>query len=99
MWYTMKVGPDVTNVAKELIVHISHPVTKHWKALGFFIGYINDKETKVITVRKPKVIEVVMFCDSNYVTIKKTRNVVNGLVNWNNTTNMFFKDPYHDDTK
>ena len=25
MWYTTKVGPDVENLARELVVHMSHP--------------------------------------------------------------------------
>ena len=43
MWYTTKVGPDVKNAARELAVHMSHPETEHWKALGRLIGYIKGK--------------------------------------------------------
>ena len=36
---------------------------------------------KGITVRKPKVIEAIMFYDSKYATNKEARNIFNGLVN------------------
>ena len=80
MWYTTKVVPDVTNAARELAVHMSHPGPKHWKALGHLIGYLKDKETKGIIIINPKVIKSVMFCDSDYVTFKETKNSVSGLV-------------------
>ena len=36
---------------------MSHSGTEHYKALGHFIGYIRGKNTKVIIIRKPKVID------------------------------------------
>ena len=80
MWYTTKVGPDVSNAARELEVHMSHPGLEHWKALGHLIGYLKGKETKGIIVRNPKVMKAVIFYDSNYATDKKARNSVSGLV-------------------
>ena len=43
MWYTIKVGPDVANAARELAVHMSRPGTEHWKVLGRLIGYLKVK--------------------------------------------------------
>ena len=43
MWYTTNVGPEVENVAKELILHIIHPGKVHWKALRRFVGYIKGE--------------------------------------------------------
>ena len=59
----MNVGPDVANPARYLDVNMSQPGLEHWKALGCLIGYLNGKGTKGITIRKPKVIKEVMFCD------------------------------------
>ena len=43
MWYPTKVGPDVENATRDLAVHMRHTGMKHWKALGFLIGYLKDK--------------------------------------------------------
>ena len=48
--------------------------------MGRFIGCLKGRETKVIIIRKPKVLKAVMFCDSNYATDKETRNSVSGLL-------------------
>ena len=80
MWYKTKVGPYVENAARELAVHMSYPAPEHWKALECLIGYIKGKETEGIIIRKPKVLKVVMLCDSNYATYKDTRNSVSGLI-------------------
>ena len=80
MWYTIKVGSGVANAARGLVVHMSHPGTEHWKALGLLIGYLKSKETKGIIIRNPKVLKSVMFCDSNYAICKETINTVSGLV-------------------
>ena len=61
MWYKTKVIPSVVNVARELVIHISHPETEHWKALGRLVGYIKGKETKVIFNINTKIIKDVMF--------------------------------------
>ena len=61
MWYTTKVVPDMENAARELAVHMSHPGSEHWKALGHMIGYLKVKEKKCIVIRKHKVLEAVMF--------------------------------------
>ena len=80
MWYTIKVGSGVANAARGLVVHMSHPGTEYWKALGLLIGYLKSKETKGIIIRNPKVMKLVIFCDSNYATDKDTRKSVSGLV-------------------
>ena len=80
MCYTTKVGPDVANAERELLVHMSHPGTEHWELLGRLIGYLKVKETKGIIIRKPEVLKAVMFCDSNYATEKDKRKSVSGLV-------------------
>ena len=68
MWYTAKVGPDVANASRELSVHMSHPGPEHWKTLGHLIGYLKGKNTKLIIIRKSKIVKAVMFWDSNYAT-------------------------------
>ena len=80
MWYMTKVGPHEEKAARELVVHMSHPVPKHWKELGSLIGYIKGKETKGIIIRSHKVLIAFMFCDSKYSTGKETRKSVSGFV-------------------
>ena len=80
MWYTTKVGPDVANAEMELAVQMSHLGTEDWKKLGRLIGYLKGKETKGIIIKNPKVMKLVIFCDSNYATDKDTINSVSGLV-------------------
>ena len=43
MWYTSKVGPDVSNAVRELAVHMIHTGPKYWKVLGPFIGCLKVK--------------------------------------------------------
>ena len=80
MWYTIKVGPEMANTEREFEVHMSNPRTEHPKALGDFIVYLKVKETKIIAIRKPKVLKAVMFCDSKNSTYKETRKSVSGLI-------------------
>ena len=80
MWYTTKVVPEVENEVRELAVHMIHPGTEHWKALGCLIIYLKGKKVKVIIIRKPKVLKAVMFCDSNHSIEKETIKSVSGLV-------------------
>ena len=75
-----KMKTDVENLARELFIHMSHPGSEHWKSLRNLIGYLKGKKTKVIIIRKPKVLKVVMFSDSNYVTDKETKNISRGTV-------------------
>ena len=70
----------MTNAARELAVHMSHPGPDHWKSLRYLIGYLKGKEPKCIIIRNPKVLKPVMFCDYNYATDKDTRKSVSGLV-------------------
>ena len=61
MCYTMNVVPDVKNVAIELIVHIGHPGPEHCNTLVLLNGYLKGTKKKVIIIRKPKFIKVVIF--------------------------------------
>ena len=56
MWYNMKVRTGVSKAARELDVHMSHTWPDNWNSLGSLIGYLNGKDRKGITTRKPKVI-------------------------------------------
>ena len=70
----------MSNAARELAVHMSHPGTEHWKSLGRMLGYLKGKNTKVIIIINPKVLKDVMFCDSDYAMDKETGNSFTGLV-------------------
>ena len=70
----------MVNTARELEVQMSHLGTEDCKKLGRLIGYLKYKDTKVIIIRKPKVMREVMFYDSKYATDKDTIKSVSGLV-------------------
>ena len=74
MWYTTKVESDVVKSAIELAVNMSHPRTEYWKALRCLTGYLKLKNSKGTIIRKPKVLQYVIFCHYNYATYKETRN-------------------------
>ena len=80
MCYTTKVGPDVASAARDLAASMSHTGPEHCKSLGSLIGYLKGIETKGIIIRNPKVLKLVMFCDSKYDTDKETRKSVSGFV-------------------
>ena len=67
------------NAAKELEVHMIHPGTEDWKALGRLIEYIRGKYTKGIIIIMTKIMKAFMFCDSKYATDKEERKSVSGL--------------------
>ena len=70
----------MSNVARELDVHMSHPGPEHWNAFGRLIGYLKGKKTKGIMIRKPKILNAVICCDSNCATDKETGKSVSNLV-------------------
>ena len=53
----------MANSARYLDVNMSHPEPEQCKALGRLIGYLKGKGKKCITIRNPKVLKEVMFCD------------------------------------
>ena len=57
MWYTTKVGPDVENAAREMVLHMSHPGLENCKALELLIVYLKGKYNKGIFIRKTKVLK------------------------------------------
>ena len=63
MWYTTQVGPYMANTSIYFDILMSYPGPENWEVLGSFIGHLKGKERKIISVRKPKVLKVVMFCD------------------------------------
>ena len=46
MWYTNKVGHDMSDEEIELSAHMSHTGTEHWKVLRCMIGCKKVKEKK-----------------------------------------------------
>jgi hypothetical protein len=48
MYYTTKLAPELSNVARELATHLSNPGKEHWKALERCVGYLFDYHEVVI---------------------------------------------------
>ena len=75
MWYTAKVEPDMDHLERDLAVHMSNIGPEHWKALGVLIGYLKGKGMKGITIRNPRFIKAVIFCDSKCAAKNKPERV------------------------
>ena len=75
MCYTTKLGPDMANGARELVVQMSHFGPEHWKALVILVGYLKGKDTKVVIIRKLKVLKAVIFVTQNIPQIKRQERV------------------------
>ena len=71
MCYATNVGPDMTNIARELAIHMSYPGPEHWKSLGLLTGYLEVKYIKGVIIIKPKVLNVVICVTQNIPQTKK----------------------------
>ena len=71
MCYATNVGPYMTNIARELAIHMSYPGPEHWKSLGRLTGYLEVKYIKGVIIIKPKVLNVVICVTQNIPQTKK----------------------------
>jgi hypothetical protein len=66
MYYATKIAPDICNAVRELAGHLSNPGTEHWKALEQCDRYLTDTGTQPLCLRKPRVLQSISDCDSDY---------------------------------
>ena len=76
MCYATNVGPYMTNIARELAIHMSYPGPEHWKSLGRLTGYLEVKYIKGVIIIKPKVLNVVICVTQNIPQTKKLEKVL-----------------------
>jgi hypothetical protein len=61
-----KIAPEICNAVRELVGHLSNPGEDHWKALERCVGYLTDQVTKALCLRKPRILQSISDCDSDY---------------------------------
>ena len=66
---------------RELAGHLSNPGEEHWKALERCVGYLTSEGTKPLCLRKPRVLQSISDCDSDYTKDKNDRKSISGWIN------------------
>jgi hypothetical protein len=81
MYYTIKIAPEICNAVRELAGHLSNPGEDHWKALERCVGYLAGERIKPLCLRKPRVLQSISDCDSDYAKDENERRSVSGRIN------------------
>jgi hypothetical protein len=81
MYYTTKMGPELSNAARELASHLSNPGEEHWKALERCVGYLTNTTDNGLTFRTPRELRSISLCDSDYAKDSNDRKSISGRVN------------------
>jgi hypothetical protein len=81
MYYATKIAPEICNVVRELVGHLSNPGPEHWKALERCVGYLTDTGTQPICLRKPRVLQSISDCDSDHAKDENDRRIISGRIN------------------
>jgi hypothetical protein len=76
-----KIGPDLSNAARELSAHLSSPGEEHWKALERCVGYMSTKNDHGLILREPKSLRSISYTDSDYATDSADRKSISGRIN------------------
>ena len=80
LYYTVKVGPDCANVARDLARHMSNPGEEQWKAMGRVVGYLKGKKLHGHIMRRPRELQAVQYCDASYATDPVLRRSISGMI-------------------
>jgi hypothetical protein len=81
MYYATKIAPEICNAVRELAGHLSNTGEDHWKVLERCVGYLTDQATKASCLRKPRVLQSISYCDSDYAKDENDRRSVSGQIN------------------
>ncbi len=81
LYLMTKVGPDLSNAARELSAHLSSPGEEHWKALERCVGYLLTREDVGLTLRCPNNLRSISYTDSDYATDGTDRKSISGRIN------------------
>ena len=81
MYYTTKLAPELSNVARELATNLSSPGEEHWKALERCVGYMSNHKDKGLIFRRPRELTSISLCDSDYANDKLDRKSISGRIN------------------
>ena len=61
--------------------HLASPGQEHWKALERCVGYMANKEFKVLKFRKPRNLISISYTDSDYATKSQDKKSISGRIN------------------
>jgi hypothetical protein len=78
MYYATKIAPEICNAVRELAGHLSNPGEAHWKALERCVGYLTDQGSKALCLRKPRILQSISDCDSDYAKDENDRRSASG---------------------
>jgi hypothetical protein len=81
MYYATKIAPEICNAVSELAGHLSNHGEEHWKALERCVGYLTSEETKPLCLRKPRVLQSISDCDSDYAKNENDRKSISERIN------------------
>jgi hypothetical protein len=81
MYNATKIAPEICNAVRELAGHLSNPGEEHWKALERCVGYLTIEGTKPLCLRKPRVLQSISDCDSDYAEDENDRKSISGRIN------------------
>jgi hypothetical protein len=93
MYYANKTAPEICNAVRELAGHLSNPGEEHGKAVERCVGYLTSEGTKPLCLIKPRVLQSISDCDSDYAKDDNDRKSISGRINTLGgiTTNWTFK--------
>jgi hypothetical protein len=80
MFYMTKIAPDCANATRELSQFMARPTQEHWKALERLVGYLKEKKSHHLILRKPRELRVIGSADSNYATNPDDRKSISGSI-------------------
>ena len=80
LYYTVNVGPDCANVARDLARHMANPGEEQWKAMRRVVGYLKGKNFHGHIMRRPIDLRAVQYCDASYTTDPISRISISGMV-------------------
>ena len=83
LYYTTKIGPEMSNAVRDLSSHMSNPGPEHWKALERCVGYLTsmEKDLQGLVFRRPRTLRSISYADSDYAKCEDSRKSISGMIN------------------
>lgn len=78
MFYVTKIAPECCFACGQLAQHMHNPGEEHWIAMERFVGYLKQKETHELVIRKPTELRVYSYGDASYADCNDSRRSSSG---------------------